>query len=87
MLFHFAQRYRHRKNRFAAELQVLFKIVAECCHQNMFIGLRHPTAIDAFHIVVVNQRAQHRLYSGAPPLYQPPVVCFVGSELLMHLVV
>ena len=55
-------------NALADEFQILFQIITQRCHQNMFIGLCHTSTVDAFHIVVVNQCPQNWLYGTTPTL-------------------
>ena len=66
------------------KLQVLPQIIAQCRHQNVFVGGLHASGVHFLHIVVVDQRSQHRLYRAAPAFGEESRVISVPVQLLMH---
>ena len=53
----------------------------------MLACLGHAPAVDAAHVVMVDQGSEDWFHSGASSLDQTPVIGFVSSKLLMHSIV
>ena len=53
----------------------------------MLICLCHAAAVDPFHIVMIDKRAQNRFYRAAAPFGEKTGVVFVTVQLFVHLIV
>jgi len=68
-------------------LEVFLQVVGERSHQNMLIGVSNSVGVNSFHVVMVDQRAQHRFYGGTAALGEHACVVPVAVQFLVHLVV
>src|SRR5690606_36476819 len=72
---------------FAGELQVFFEVIGQGRHQYVLIGLCHSSGVDAFHVVVVDERSQDRFYGGASSFGEKSGVVLVPVQLFLHPVI
>ena len=72
---------------FGDKLQVLLQIVGQGSHQNMFIGIFYSSGIHPFHVVVINQRTQNWLYTGASAFSEKTSVIGIAFQFFVHFVI
>ncbi len=53
----------------------------------MFVRLSHTSGINPFHIVMVDQRAQNRLYARTSALGKETSVIGIAPQLFVHFIV
>ena len=74
-------------NFLSVEVQVLFEVVGQRGHHDVFVGLGHSPAVDPSHVHKVDQRAQYRLYRPASDLADPLGIGRILGQFPVHPVV
>ena len=69
------------------KLQVFFQVVGQRSHQDVFVGLTHAAGINPFHVVMVDEGSQHRLYARTPPLGKETCVIGIAPQFFVHFIV
>ena len=55
--------------------------------QAMFVGLSHTSRVNSLHVVMVNQRAENRLYARTSAFGKETGVIWITAQFFVHFIV